>query len=154
MHTCIHAYMHTCIHAYMYTCIHAYMYTCIHGYMHTCIHAYMDTCILTCTHERIHTYLPHTYILTEPITYMHTSSSSSCVRIISSLPNKGFTSLCLAAWTSGSATSIPHCNNDSRPGQWWPTIWSGQLQASLSWGHHMIHRQHIYRLVLHIHEAR
>ena len=28
-------------------------------------------------------------------TYIHTSSS--CVRIISSLPNKGFTSLCLAA---------------------------------------------------------
>ena len=33
------------------------------------------------------------------LTYIHTSSSSSssCVRIISSLPNKGFTSLCLAA---------------------------------------------------------
>ena len=41
-------------------------------------------------------------------TYIHTSSSSSsCVRIISSLPNLGFTSLCLAASTSGSAVHVP-----------------------------------------------
>ena len=38
---------------------------------------------------------------------IHTSSSSSCVRIISSLPNLGFTSLCLAASTSGSAVHVP-----------------------------------------------
>ena len=41
-------------------------------------------------------------------TYIHTSSSSSsCVRIISSLPNLGFTSFCLAASTSGSAVHVP-----------------------------------------------
>ena len=84
------------------------VYLGVHTYMQTCRHTYARH-THTYTHVYVHAYVDDTELLLfadQRRTYIHTSSSS-CVRIISSLPNLGFTSLCLAASTSGSAVHVP-----------------------------------------------